>query len=335
MLENLGDISKIQEGVPVKSSSKSEVPLQISSLAATTVRVGLSQAILLVFDEFAVMIVPHKFDFGLALVTWAVNGLTERRRGDCREAIMTDAFLSDPLFAMLVQAHVRTSEAITQLRENFACGYNRHVLIDNVINPQLLNLLRQVAWEDGDFSANLKLGSATKAEKQSGTIAPRGTVSQAAFVAAPEADRFIHQRKLTGAKPGRENSPAMQAERLVRRAMGGAGFLGWLGAIADMELGRAGGINLKLHGPGNFLRKHSDARTGRKLCLVLYLHEHWEEHFGGRFLLHLADGSAKVIEPLPNRMVLFDVTHDNFHQIEPLGNVPEGWVRINYSAWFG
>lgn len=216
----------------------------------------------------------------------------------------------------------------------FAQRPNRHVVLDDVFQPSLLRLLRQVADGDGEFSDNLKLRSASK-QISASVDEVRGRVRADVFAAAPELDQFIKQRLLTGARPGREDSAPMRAERLVRQAMISDEFLAWLGAICTMDLTRAGGINLKLHGLDSLLRKHSDARRGRKLCMVHYLHDHWEARYGGRFLLHRNDGTTTAIDPLPNRMILFDVTEDNFHEIEPLGPECGSWVRINYSAWFG
>jgi len=224
---------------------------------------------------------------------------------------------------------------IAELREAIGDGENRHLIVDNVISSPLLKLLRDVSKSDGEFEEVLKLRSAAKESGAAPSSAPRGTVSAQRFAHAEDNDKFINQRRLTGPKPGKEGSPAMNADTLLRRAFQSEGFLSWLTQITGITISRAGGINLKLHGPGSFLRRHSDERAGRKVCLVLYIHEDWQDEYAGRFLLHLADGTTKAIDPIPNRLILFDVRQKNAHEVEGLGDVPSGWVRINYSAWFG
>ncbi|KPF61828.1 2OG-Fe(II) oxygenase [Porphyrobacter sp. AAP60] len=243
--------------------------------------------------------------------------------------------MNDLLPAFLLCEHVREPDRVARLRQEFLQKTNRHVVIDDVFQPQIIDLLQDVVERDGKFVDNLKLSSAAKAGERTRAGMPRGSVDPEAFNSADEADRFIFQRKLDGARPSRDGTPAMKAEALVRRAMGSTSFLNWLSAISGISLERVGGINLKLHGPGNFLRKHSDTRQGRKLCMVHYLHRDWHPDYAGRFRLYMDDGRVELIDPLPNRMILFDVTQDNFHEIEALGEVPPGWVRVNYSVWYG
>lgn len=234
---------------------------------------------------------------------------------------------------MVLTEKARKAQEIALLRSAFISEPNRHVVLDEVIEPSILTSLRQVVSEHGQFSANLKLRSSS-AHLRTDDARQHPWVSTENFALADNADKFISQSRLVGAKPGHEESVAIRAERLMRAVMHSNDFLAWLSAISGASLTRAGGINLKLHGAGHFLRKHSDKRRGRKLCLVHYLHEHWEPSFGGRFILHRENGDFHAIDPVPNRMIIFDVTQENFHEVEPLGQIPEGWFRINYSAWF-
>ena len=67
---------------------------------------------------------------------------------------------------------------------------------------------------------------------------------------------------------------------------------------------------------------------------------------------HLGDGVIRMLEQVRERMpadifgmdfdcrpdgtfVLFEANQENYHEIEPLGDVPPGWMRANYSVWFG
>jgi len=241
--------------------------------------------------------------------------------------------LSQKMLGTLVNRDLLSGPMIEGARRQFGAGANRHLVLDQVLLPHLLVPLRRVAAVEGDFEDNLKLKSGALADKKDAGARPRGAVSAQAFAQAEEDDRFIRQRKLAGPKPEFANSSAIKVENFIRTMFESAPMHEWLSAMTGLSICQTGGINLKLHGPADYLKKHSDARRGRKLCMVLYLHEAWQRDYAGRFLLHRANNTVKAIDPLPNRLVMFDVTQENFHEIEPLGAVPDGWQRINYSAW--
>ncbi len=234
--------------------------------------------------------------------------------------------------ATLVDSRHLSSAAIARLRHDEAA--NRHWVVDNFLAPHLLPLIREVVEHAGDFEDNLKLAPAARAPRPAGYDGIRGKVDKTTFEAAPESDRFIRQQRLIGMRPGFEGSRAAKAEAFVRRMLASRPLHQWLDALTGISVSQTGGINLKLHRPGDFLRPHSDARPGRKLCAVIYTHADWAPVFDGRFVLHCVDGTHKRIDPLPNRMIVFDVMQENVHAIEPLGHIPKGWLRVNYTAWF-
>ena len=220
-------------------------------------------------------------------------------------------------------------------RAAFGASGGRYVVFDHALAPALLPLLQLVVATEGAFDDNLKLASRAYALKPAGATGPRGAVDAKTFAAAPASDRFIHQQRLVGPKPGYEHGAGVKAEAFVRQMLRSGAMHEWLGAVTGCEIGKTGGINLKLHGPGHFLTAHSDAREGRQVCAVIYLHQHWQEDYGGHFVLLGSDGTEQRIAPLPNRMILFAANDENYHAIDPLGEVPDGWLRVNYTVWFG
>lgn len=252
------------------------------------------------------------------------------------QATIPDPALN-PLMAKVlgtfIDPRLLTPGALADLRARFGHGANRHLVIDNFVSPQLLALLARVVSVEGEFEDNLKLRSASLAAKADPQAGPRGKVDAATFAAAPEGDRFIRQQRHLGPRAGHEQGLGSKADRLVRQMLASQPMHQWLGAVTGMAVQRAGGINLKLHGEGHFLHPHSDARPGRQLCAVLYVHEAWDPAHGGEFVLHLADGTRKQVAPLPGRFVLFDVTQENVHTIAPV-TAADVW-RVNYTVWFG
>jgi len=74
-------------------------------------------------------------------------------------------------------------------------------------------------------------------------------------------------------------------------------------------------------GPGGFLRIHADFNVHpllaleRRLNLLLYLNQDWEESWGGQLELWNADMSRRAdpIMPVLGRVVIFTVTDTSFH----------------------
>jgi 2-oxoglutarate-Fe(II)-dependent oxygenase superfamily protein len=82
----------------------------------------------------------------------------------------------------------------------------------------------------------------------------------------------------------------------------------WGGGFHEI---RRGGF-LKIHSDFN---KHPELQLDRRLNLLIYLNEHWEEGYGGHFELWDKDMKqcCKRILPVFNRMVVFSTTDFSFH----------------------
>jgi Rps23 Pro-64 3,4-dihydroxylase Tpa1-like proline 4-hydroxylase len=234
--------------------------------------------------------------------------------------------------SVLVNLQHLSTQAIASVRAAMDAHSNRHAVIDEFLAPQHLGPLRELVTSEGHFDRNLKVTVKGESVAHLSEAERRGRVDAELFESIPDKDRFISQEIYAASDS--EDSKAAKTDRLVRKMMHSAPMHRLLSAMSGHELSATAPINLKRHGPGHFLRRHSDATGGRKLCSVLYLHDEWEPQYGGRFILYAEDGSEIAVDPLPNRLVIFDVTVKNDHAIEELASVPEGWWRSNYSIWF-
>lgn len=238
------------------------------------------------------------------------------------------------VLATIINPHHLSSDAIADAHNRLHQHANRHVVIDDFLLPAHLPQLRALVNSRGAFDVNLKVHNKGESVAHLAEAERRARVDRDLFESVPDKDRFISQEIYSGSsEQGGDQRPA-QTDALVRKIFNTAQMHLWLSAISGHALGATLPINLKRHGPGHFLRRHSDATGGRKICGVVYLHDDWRRDYGGRFLLYREDGSHFAIDPLPNRLVLFDVTVKNDHAIEELKDVPAGWWRSNYSIWF-
>jgi hypothetical protein len=124
-----------------------------------------------------------------------------------------------------------------------------------------------------------------------------------------------------------------------------ARFRIWLGAVTGI-----GGLapDPELHGgglhqgaDGSFLDVHADfnlhPRTGlfRRLNVLVYLNERWEQHWQGNLELWARDMSAcsRTIAPSFNRCVIMETHDQSFHGYKEL-RLPRGITRRSLAAYY-
>jgi 2OG-Fe(II) oxygenase superfamily len=128
-------------------------------------------------------------------------------------------------------------------------------------------------------------------------------------------------------------------------ALSGEKFLGQLEYItgipkllSDAEF-NGGGMHLT--GPSGRLDVHVDfnllgeKQLHRRLNILVYLNEHWEESWGGS--IELWDQEVKhcrhSMQPVFNRCVVFETSEISYHGVAPI-TCPEGFVRRSFAAYY-
>lgn len=88
-----------------------------------------------------------------------------------------------------------------------------------------------------------------------------------------------------------------------------------------------------------FLERHLDSnyhpQTGwfRRLSVVLFVNEHWEQSWGGELCLWDGESVGCRIEPTFNRMAVMDVTDRSYHSVSPV-RCPQGEMRKTLSIFY-
>jgi len=108
--------------------------------------------------------------------------------------------------------------------------------------------------------------------------------------------------------------------------------------LADSDL-LGGGMHMT--GPGGRLDVHidfnyvRDRKLYRRLNILIYLNERWDDSWGGQIELWNKDVSRceVAVTPLLNRCVLFETSEISFHGVRPIANSP-GRVRKSFAAYY-
>ena len=134
--------------------------------------------------------------------------------------------------------------------------------------------------------------------------------------------------------------------RHVLAELNGAVALNWLehltsigGLIPDphyvgggMHQTVSGGL-LKVHADFN---RHDRLRSDRRLNLLIYLNQHWDDAWGGHLELWSADMSRceRRVAPVFNRCVIFATTDESFHGHPDPMKLPDGVVRRSLALYY-
>tara|TARA_A100001015_G_scaffold293685_1_gene370583 strand:- start:194 stop:1045 length:852 start_codon:yes stop_codon:yes gene_type:complete len=93
---------------------------------------------------------------------------------------------------------------------------------------------------------------------------------------------------------------------------------------------------------GGFLNIHVDfnwhqrLQAWRRCNILFYFTKDWKKEYKGNLELWTTDGKSKVkeIEPLFNRVVIFDTTNESYHGQPTKINTPENICRNVFSAFY-
>lgn len=225
-------------------------------------------------------------------------------------------------FGRWIQARHLQPAAVADLRRRFLDRPQRYVVIDEFLAPEHPQRIRKLLLEDGVIKSFYK------------TYKTNAWVTREQFEGSDEDRRFIYEGIYVGPRPDKRMSQTVLTDMLFRDKIRGSAFHRWLAAATGRPVGLTGEINLKKLGREHMLRWHSDAVKGRVLCAVLYLHDDWRPEYGGRLMMQRLDGGVDYIDPLYNRLVLFDPQSNINHAVEPMTEATGDWARLNYTIWF-
>lgn len=205
----------------------------------------------------------------------------------------------------------RLRELAPTLRQSYMTAQPYpHAVIDGLFDPDLLRMLvkkfpdpKQIKWQKFDDEQQVKLASSAVE-----TFDPICRLFLYHLNSAPFLD-FLSE--VTGI-------PGLIADSY---------FVG--GGMHQIERGG----KLAIHADFN---KHPVTNLDRRLNVLLYLNENWQEEYGGHF--ELWDQSmrhrVKSVAPLFNRLVIFSTTDYSFHgHPDPL-NCPPDVTRKSFAMYY-
>ncbi|WP_052657475.1 2OG-Fe(II) oxygenase [Thalassospira sp. HJ] len=198
----------------------------------------------------------------------------------------------------------------------------KFLVLDDFVQADALRSIRKLLLGEG------------QCEEMFRRYRDKSFVEKEKFYDSHDEDRFIHEFIYRKPASGKEMAPSTLEDVKMRAQIQSEAFHSWLRLLTGRDVQYTNAINLKRLDHEHFLRWHNDSAQGRVLCMVLYLHEDWQPGFGGRLQYKDENNDIHNIDPLFNRVVIFDSNKNFNHAVEPMTPAATGWKRLNYSAWF-
>jgi hypothetical protein len=203
------------------------------------------------------------------------------------------------------------------------------IVIDNFLRPEKLAALRHLFATEGRFEEKFYLGAWVHGHPS------EEAVPAEVWRAAPEAHRASVECIYIGPQPdhrmGLGTIANMKFAELLRSPM----FMNFLEAVTGIKCMTLTGFMTRILVGGQYITPHNDFAEDRDLCGVFYLSEDWRPNYGGCFRHRGAGSDIVKVEPLPNRLLLFQPRKDLQHDVEPIMQAGANWRRCAYTLWFG
>jgi hypothetical protein len=211
--------------------------------------------------------------------------------------------------------------------ERYRCGLAAHparlVVVPDFLDPAVADRLSTFLRCEAEFGPEYGLYSA-------GDVA----ASEAAYVAAPEEDRFFRYRRLVAAAPEHALSPNAVTYLQFRKAFQSEDLRRFFEELAGIALGPSDDFGAHAMRAGDFLRPHSDSNRSRRLAIVLYLSPAWPPAYGGALEVVDGGGGRTVVEATYNTLVAFDVLADTVHAVLPVEPAAGDHPRVSIGGWY-
>jgi hypothetical protein len=224
--------------------------------------------------------------------------------------------------------HLAT-DAQALYRATLAGAPHASVVIDEFLRDDKLDLLRLVFAGEGAFEERHYLWEWTSGGRS------EKTVSAEAWQSAAESQRAFVERVFTGARPEHRLGRGILTHFKFVDLLSSPEFMGFLESVSGIRPAALTGLLMRSMGAGHYIPPHSDFMPIRDLCGVFYISSGWQPRLGGRFRHCGSDAERVPIEPIANRLLLFEPQAKARHDVEPVEKSDEGWERWSYSIWFG
>jgi hypothetical protein len=211
----------------------------------------------------------------------------------------------------------------------FAAQPHASIALDGFLRPEKFRALQRLFGIEGFFEEKHYLWQWDEGGRS------EMAVSAEAWHEAPPERRAFVERIFAGPHPQHRMGQGIATHFKFVDMLSSPRFMGFLRSVTGLLPKTVTGLMTRIMVGGQYIPPHSDFMPIRDLCAVFYVSAGWQPTFGGRFR-HCGPGTELIpVDPVPNRLLLFQPRADCRHDVEAITAAGTNWQRWSYSIWFG
>ncbi len=156
------------------------------------------------------------------------------------------------------------------------------------------------------------------------------------WLKSPESERFFFYQMLNGLVNAPLNINAISFLKL-RHFLESDAFRQFAEKITNRDLQAVTPVRVHRMQSEHFLKQHDDRVKNREIAFIIYLSPDWLPEYGGNLHIIDHDDLELVLNPVYNRLLMFDVNQHKHHQISEIfeqGQVGKRNGRLSVNGWF-
>ena len=198
---------------------------------------------------------------------------------------------------------------------------SRPLVLDEFLQPHILPRLEKFFTYEALFEKVYKLFS------------EESYVTEEEWACAKDRDRFFtYDLFVAVGKEYQLSTNWLTYVRLMSMLKTRA-WISFLSSFTKTEIDSYAASQLHSYRWNDCLRTHNDAGQNRRFCGVLFLSSLWKPEYGGALHFVDEDGTETSVDPVCNRMLLFD-PHDKIHFIRECAARAGDARRVSLVLWY-
>lgn len=156
------------------------------------------------------------------------------------------------------------------------------------------------------------------------------------WLKAPENERFFCYEMLNGNVRDSLHINAITFLKL-RHFLESDLFLQFTEKATGRNLRAATSVRIHRMQTGHFLKPHNDRTNNREIAFIIYLSPDWLPEYGGNLHIIGHDDSELILNPIYNRLLMFDVNQHKHHFISEVfehKQIGQRNGRLSINGWF-
>lgn len=230
---------------------------------------------------------------------------------------------TNALPSALFQSHHFEAEVKQEYASNMLQSQEKVMVLDDFLKPEVLKGIQSFLAQEAVFEQKYRIYSVPK------------YIDKEQWNSASQEDRFYTFRSVKTVKDEYKTSPNWLKYLSLKMAFSKTAVMDYFTQITGLEASRCQEVYAKCMSKDDFIKPHDDADGKRKICCVLFTSDQIDKSMGGQLCFTNSDTGQEIkIDPICNRLVVFEASAANSHIVSPLKTSDKNLTRDNVVIWY-